>query len=376
MSQLQNIEELAEIPKGLQLYDWEDHATSRRLIEEDVKSTMEKQFKEKEHNGVKLSITNIHYADPEHYSISEQKKILHNDGFLGRRLKGTVTLRDSNTGELLDEKKNMTLMKVPYLTGRGTFIREGNEWGTINQTRLLPGAYSRYQNNGDLETQFNVRPGTGGSIKVNFDPESAVYKFKTAGQEFHLYSLLNALGVPDEELKKRWGEEIFEKNKVGYDSRTLEKAYQKIVPEWDRKQNPGRTDEQKIQLVKNALNRAQMATAVAKVTLPNLFDRTKSANWQKVNNMRVKLAALNTEELQDVATYINEAGDKSIDTSTNKTQLEEQIKSIIISGLLPQQKRTPADVDPEDNAASVVRSMKEQRMFKTLQNKLNKSYAY
>jgi hypothetical protein len=46
----------------------------------------------------------------------------------------------------------MTLLKVPYLTGRGTFIRDGNEWGTINQTRLIPGAYSRYQNNGDLET--------------------------------------------------------------------------------------------------------------------------------------------------------------------------------------------------------------------------------
>ena len=79
-------------------------------------------------------------------------KALHEDGFLARRLKGTVTLTDSKTGEVLDQKKSITLMKVPFLTGRGTFIRDGNEWGTINQTRLLPGAYSRYQNNGDLET--------------------------------------------------------------------------------------------------------------------------------------------------------------------------------------------------------------------------------
>lgn len=369
---VQDLETIAEIPKGVQLFDWEDHETSRRLIEKDILEAMSKQFSEKEYNGVKLSITDLHYVDPESYSLSEQKKVLHTDGFLSRRLKGTVTLKDSKTGETLDKKENLTLMKVPYLTGRGTFIREGNEWGTINQTRLLPGAYSRYQNNGDLETQFNVRPGTGSSIKVNFDPKTAIYKFKTAGQEFHLYSLLNALGVSDDKLKESWGEEIFEKNKAGYDSRTVEKAYQKIVPEWDRKQNPGRNDKEKIQLVKNALDRAQMATAVAKVTLPNLFDRTKSASWRMADDILTKVASLGTEELKDVATYINEAGDKNIDTDANKQEMEEQIKSIVVTGLLPSQ----SGVDPQDNAAAIVRNMKQQRMFKNLHKKLQNSYGY
>lgn len=100
-------------------------------------------------------------------------------------------------------------MHVPVWSNRGTFIRDGNEWGTINQTRLIPGAYSRWQNNGDLETQFNVRPGTGGSMRVLFEPEKALYKFKTAGQEFHLYSLLHDIGVDDDTMKKSWGEDIF-----------------------------------------------------------------------------------------------------------------------------------------------------------------------
>jgi hypothetical protein len=40
-----------------------------------------------------------------------------------------------------------------------------------------------------------------------------------------MYSLLHTIGVSDEKLRASWGDEIFEKNKAGYDSRTLEKAY-------------------------------------------------------------------------------------------------------------------------------------------------------
>lgn len=360
----------AEIPQGVTLYDWEDFDTSRNLIQNDVKDTLAKQFALKEHNGVQLSITDLKYVDPEHYSISDQKKALHNDDFLARRLRGTVTLKDSNTGELLDQKE-MTLLKVPYLTGRGTFIRDGNEWGTINQTRLIPGAYSRYQNNGDLETQFNVRPGTGGSFKVNLDPTTAIYKFKTAGQEFHMYSLLHDIGISDERLRNSWGDEIFEKNKSGYDNRTLEKAYQKIVPDWDRKANPGRTDEEKVQLIKNALNRAQMATQVAKITLPNLFDRTKSASWRDSGFIMEKCASLNAEDLRDIAAYINEAANKNIDLDASKEDLEEQIKSIALTGKLPGE---VGEVD--DPVIMAVNNLKRQRVIAKLKTKLENKYGY
>lgn len=366
----------AEIPEGVTLYDWEDQDTNRKLIYDDIINTVAKQFARKEHNGVVLNITNLKYADPENYSIKQQKEALHNDDFLARRLKGTVTLSDAKTGEILDQKKSVTLMKVPYLTGRGTFIREGNEWGTINQTRLLPGAYSRYQNNGDLETQFNVRPGTGGSFKVNFDPTTAIYKFKTAGQEFHMYSLMHILGVSDEQMRKSWGDDIFEKNKKGFDNRTLEKAYNKIVPEWDRKQNPGRSPEDKIKLIKNALNRAQMTTQVAKVTLPNLFDRTKSASWSDQGSILEKCAALNAQDLKDIAIYINNSAGKNIDVNVPKEQLEEQIKSVVNTGLLPGEIGLDSQYDMSDQAAAIVRGIQQQRLIKGLQQKLNKDYGY
>lgn len=362
----------AEVPDGVQLYDWEDYDTNRQLIMDDIKNTLAQQFESKEHNGVRLNISDLKYVDKEHYSLSDQKKALHDDTFLGRRLKGKVTLTDTTTGETLDQKE-LTLLKVPYLTGRGTFIRDGNEWGTINQTRLLPGAYSRYQNNGDLETQFNVRPGTGGSFKVNFDPTTAIYKFKTAGQEFHMYSLLNCLGVPDDRLKQSWGEEIFEKNKAGYDARTLEKAYQKIVPDWDRKSNPGRTQEEKVEIIRNALNRAQMTSQVAKITLPNLFDRTKSASWKQQGEFITKCANLTKQDLEDIAVYINQYTNKNIDINTPKPYLEQQIISVVTTGSLPDEQSAGV---PSDPVMMAVNNIKQQRLLKELNTRLDTNYGY
>lgn len=356
--------------KPVQLYDWEDHDMSRQLIFDDVKSAMEKHYKRREHNGVALEITDLHYVDPESYSLSEQKHALHNDEYLSRRLRGTVTLSDANTGEVLDKKK-LTLMRVPYLTGRGTFIREGNEWGTINQTRLIPGAYAREQKNGDLEMQFNVRPGTGNAFRVNFNPESAIYKFNISGSNLHLYSLLHDLGVPDEVMEKSWGPQVFKINKDGYDSRVFEKAYMKIAPEWDRKKNPSRTREDKTTLIKNALNRAQIATNVANKTLPN---RIKSACWASYGDMIEKCAGISTTELRDIAAYINKAMNKHIDIDAPADELEQQVLNVIRTGMERQTDITK--VDDDDYAAAYVRRLQVARENKELQNKIDEVYMY
>lgn len=261
----------ADAPDGIELYDMEDYAKHRNLIFNDAKESLIKQFP-KEHNGVRMELADVDYVDPDDYSFREQKQALLDDKFLARRLRGTVKLTDANTGELLDSK-TITLMRVPWLSDRGTFIREGNEWGTIAQQRLLPGAYSRIQANGDLETQFNVRPGTGGAFRVGMNPESAQYKLNIAGSDLHLYSLLHDMGISDEAMERKWGSEILQMNAEKYDARVLEKAYQKIVPEWVRKKEVGASREKKIQLIKDAFNRSQMATAVAKKTLPNLFSK-------------------------------------------------------------------------------------------------------
>lgn len=346
----------AELPDDIELYDLEDFDTHRKLIFEDSKTALEKQFP-KEHNGVRMELKNVKYVDPEHYSIKDQKRALHEDKYLMRRLRGTVILKDAKTGEVLDEK-DTTLMRVPYLTDRGTFIRSGNEWASISQQRLLPGAYSRYQNNGDLETQFNVRPGTGGAFRVQLNPESAQYKFSIAGSELHLYSLLHDIGVSDERMEEGWGKDVLEQNKENYDARVFEKAYNKIVPEWDRKNNPGRSREEKIGLIRNALDRSQVATNVVKKTLPSLFNMRKRATWAEAGTLIEKVANLNKEDLEDIANYINATSDMSIDTSADKATLEAQIKNVVRTGYTEPEDN---NIDMSNSGTALVRQMSMKR---------------
>lgn len=355
----------AELPDGVELYDLEDFDTHRNLIFNDAKSALEKQFP-KEHNGVRMELTDVKYTDPENYSLREQKQALHDDKYLMRRLRGTLSLKDADTGELLDEKP-ITLMRVPYLTDRGTFIRSGNEWASISQQRLLPGAYSRYQNNGDLETQFNVRPGTGNAFRVQLNPETAQYKFSIAGSELHLYSLLHDIGVSDERMLDGWGKEVFEINKDKYDARVFEKAYNKIVPEWDRKNNPGRSREEKIELIKNALDRSQVATNVVKKTLPSLFDMKKRAAWRDAGEVMEKVANLSKTDLEDVAHYINAVSDTQIDTSGGKDSLEAQIKNVVRTGY----EQTTNDVDLSNPGVALVRQMHMKHVMDRIKKKLN-----
>ena len=359
----------AEAPRGIELYDFEDFDKHRDLIFSDAKTALVNSFP-REHNGVRIELSDVDYTDPEFYSTKEQKKALHEDKYLGRRLRGKVTLTDTKTGETLD-KKTITLMKVPWLTDRGTFIREGNEWGSIAQQRLLPGAYSRVQANGDLETQFNVRPGTGGAFKVQFNPESAQYRFNIANSDLHLYSLLHDLGVPDKQLEEKWGASILAINAENYDKGTIEKAYNKIVPEWDKKNNPNRTREEKIELIKAALNRSQMATSVAKKTLPNLFSREKSAAWAEAHDLMQKCASMKLTDLQDIAAYINSAADKNIDLDGDKTYLIQAIKNIVATGL-ENGNVSSGKIDATDDNAAFVRALKTKRFIEGLKAKITK----
>lgn len=363
-----NMYEDAEAPDGVELYDPDDYVGERNRIFSTIKDTFIKQFP-REHNGVRMELVDVDYEDPKDFTLAQQKKALHSDSYLSRKLKGTLRLVDMKTGNLLDEKR-MTLLKAPWLTNRHTFIREGNEWGTIAQQRLLPGAYSRIQNNGDIETQFNVRPGTGAAFRVQFNPESAQYKLSLGGSEIHLYSLLKDLGIDHSVLAKKWGDEIADANAEKYDPRTFEKAYNKLVPSWDRDKNKERTHEEKVQLIQRALNRSQVATSVLKRTLPNLTDRVKAASWREQGQVFEKLASLSAVDLQDIAYYINVLGDKNIDTELPKAELEQAIKNTISTGYPDGD--INSNMDPADAAAAAVRQNKMRRVVETINNKLKK----
>jgi DNA-directed RNA polymerase beta subunit len=272
----QNIEPEEELPKGVLLRDFDDFTSLRNQIFDGVKNSMIKSFPVN-YGNVRMELHDVDYDEREDVPVSEQKRNLLENRYITKKLRGTVKLFDNTNDQMLEEKR-VSLMKVPYLTNRGTFIHGGNEYASIMQSRLLPGVYTRRQANGELETQFNVKPGTGVGFRVGFEPETTQYRLKISQANLHMYSLLKDLGTDDKELEKAWGPEILNANKMKYDVRVFDKAYDRLVPARQKKLD--KTKEDKIASVRSALDAAQIHARVAQKNLPNMFDPKIASQWE------------------------------------------------------------------------------------------------
>ena len=141
----------AEAPEGVDLWDPDDSDGLRGRIETNFQKSLDRYVNGTEFGGVRLQLKDMSYVDKEKFSLREQRDAKDKDRMLARRLRGTVELVDNVTNEVLDTRKNITLARVPYLTQRGTFINNGSEYAPISQSRLMPGAYARRRDNGEVE---------------------------------------------------------------------------------------------------------------------------------------------------------------------------------------------------------------------------------
>ena len=251
-------------PTGVEMTEWNDFPKKRQAIFDNVKSAVQSSFPQSM-NGVRLELHNLDYDKPRRFSLAEQKEALMSDKYLHHKLRGTLRLIDEKTGDVLDES-HQTIMKVPYLTERGTFVYGGNELSMINQARLQPGIYTRRKSSGELESHVNARRGSGHSFRIHLEPESGLFKMDVGQSSMRLYSLLKDIGVPDEQLEKSWGKELLESNRKAYDSRVFDKAYARLV----RRPDPAATREQKAQAIKDALGATYVDRDTTRKTLPAL----------------------------------------------------------------------------------------------------------
>ena len=261
--------------------EWDDVPARRTAIFDSVLTSMAKQFPQS-YGGVRLEVNDLHYDGPEEFSLADQKRALLSNRYLHRKLKGVVRLVDEATGTPIEERP-MTLMKVPVLTQRGTFIHNGSEYTTMHQARLLPGVFTRRKSTGELESHFNVRRGTGNSFRVHLEPDTGLFKMDIGQASLRLYSLLHDLGIPDEKLEAAWGPELLAKNKTKYDPRVFEKAYMRLV----RRADPNVSREDKARLILEAMNGAKLNRGVVERTLPNRFNRKVATVWKRGAVMEV-----------------------------------------------------------------------------------------
>lgn len=178
-------------------------------------------------------------------------------------------------GKELDRKR-VKVLDLPKTTDRYGYIVRGTEYQTLNQFRQKSGVYHRVTDDGRIEAQFNLRNRDqfvrGKPFKIDFDPETAVFKLKIKSSEIPAYHLLRASGLSDEDLEKSWGPEILRKNKEAESSAKTYKRFADVAS--DKKRNVVVTSEQVPALFKQLLEKTEL--------LPETTERTLGKAYKKV----------------------------------------------------------------------------------------------
>jgi len=179
-----------------------------------------------------LRLANVKYADPEQYSIADQKKAILGGRSQGRRVRGTWELVDNATGGVVDSR-NQVIFSVPYMTSHGTYVHNGSEYSLRNQQRLRPGIFARRKNNGELEAHANILPGKGVSHRYYLDPERGVFRMSVGQAQLPLLPLLKAMGATPKQLREAWGPEIYAANQAKDEASALAKIEARFLRKSD-----------------------------------------------------------------------------------------------------------------------------------------------
>lgn len=174
-------------------------------------------------------------GDVPNNDIKKQQEAKDNESTFSKSIRGNLKLVDKDSGDVIDQKRKK-IGDLPHYTERGTFIVNGTEYSVPTLMTLKPGVFTKPKGAGSIASQFNIKQGTGRNFNIEMKPGKDIFKFKTSypNRTFDAYPVLKAMGISDDELKDRWGEEILRKNKEKSDEkRTLEglyKAYEDEEP--------------------------------------------------------------------------------------------------------------------------------------------------
>jgi DNA-directed RNA polymerase beta subunit/DNA-directed RNA polymerase beta' subunit len=247
-------------PEPVVLRDFGDAKATRKNIYDNVLKAAQK-IEPVSNNRYSLHLSDVHYADPDHFPLSVDKEAILTGKSLQRRLRGTWHLKTPDGQEVAN--KVSTIANIPHMTDRGTFILGGSEYTLGHQMRLRPGVFTRQKESGELEAHLNAIPGKGLSHRYFLEPSTGVFKLNIGQASMPLLPLLKAMGATDDELKASWGHELLNANQRKDDSRIIEKLYDRVVS----KKKEGATYEDKRKSVVEFMNNMEFDPEVTKRTL-------------------------------------------------------------------------------------------------------------
>ena len=195
-----------------ELYDPLDYPAVRKTLYANVRKGVEQRFP-LENDRYTLAVSDLDYEPKQDFSLAEQKQAILENRSLAVPLKGRWTLTDKATGQTVAKTGRQVIINAPYLTERGTFIRNGSEMSLSHMFKLTPGVYTRMRNNGLYEAHVNPEQGTGMQFKMELDPDSGVFNVRQGTKGYHLYPLMKMNNVTDAQLEKAWGKDLVDINR-------------------------------------------------------------------------------------------------------------------------------------------------------------------
>ena len=156
-----------------------------------------------------LALSDVRVGKPPDLSYKAHKKAILSRGSVGTPIYGTWTL--SGPDGVLDQKKKL-LAHVPAMTKNGTYLRRGIEYTLASQQRMRHGIFTHRKANEQIESHFNVKPGSGKQFRLQLSPDTGKL-FMHAGQaNIPIVPVLRAIGADENRIKKMLGDELYEAN--------------------------------------------------------------------------------------------------------------------------------------------------------------------
>jgi DNA-directed RNA polymerase subunit beta len=213
-----------------------------------------------------LEVSNVE-AHPKDFREEDEKKAFMESKSLIYPITGTLTLRSTPTGKVLDTVAKFPIMDAFHITPKHTLVYKGNNYVVASLLKLKPGVFVRTSDvDGHLEAHFNTKKGA--NFKVLLTPQTGLFSLETSGgAAIPLIPLLtHVFGVTSTEAEKYIPASIWKENvtaTAGKEDKIIDRFYNRLV--YDKKSNT--TLEEKLSALKEALSKGTLDEETTKETL-------------------------------------------------------------------------------------------------------------
>lgn len=130
----------------------------------------------------------------------------------GTPIHASLELIDNATGKVIDAVPKMKLIDVPRITPFYGYLVDGKHRYLQNQIRLGSGVYAGVTGKGLYRAQLMTAAGH--NQKIHLEPRSGLITITPSGSssEIKLLPVLRELGVSAEDLKRDWGQDVYDTN--------------------------------------------------------------------------------------------------------------------------------------------------------------------